>query len=162
MWNKDEVKGKARCKTSELTEKAGKVSARSAVTGFLALTLVGITASLSGCSSSTPQPQISNSALEEKIKTNLNADAQLKAANLDVKANVDRNEATLSGTVESESVKAKAVESAKNAQPGLSVASDIKVDQHCCGSAGPEGTHGPREGMPEQMKGMPGKEHGPR
>ena len=167
MWNKDEVKGKARRKAGELIEKAGKVIAGSAVTGFLALTLLGISASLSGCStsgspqatgSSTPQAQISNAALEEKIKTNLNTDAQLKAANLDVKANVDRNEVTLSGTVESEYVKTKAVESAKSAQAGLSVTSKIDVDSNCCGSGG---MHGQKEGMPG-MKGMSGKEHGPK
>ena len=166
MWNKDEVKGKARRKAGEGTEKASKVMAGSAVTGFLALTLLSISASLSGCStsgspqatgSSTPQAQISNAALEEKIKTNLNSDAQLKAANLDVKANVDRNEVTLSGTVESEAVKTKAVESAKRAQAGLTVTSKIDVDQSCCGS---EGGHGRKEGMPG-MKGMPGKEHRP-
>ncbi len=166
MWSKDEVKGKARRKAGELIEKAGKVIAGSAVTGFLTLTLLGISASLSGCSaagspqatgSSTPQAQISNAALEEKIKTNLNTDAQLKASNLDVKANVDRNEVTLSGTVESEVVKTKAVESAKSAQAGLTVNSKIDVDHSCCGS---EGGHGRKEGMPG-MKRMPGKEHRP-
>lgn len=166
MWNKNEVKGKARRKAGEMIEKVGKVITGSAVTGFLGLTLLGISASLNGCStasspqatgSSTPQAQISNAALEEKIKTNLNTDAQLKAANLDVKANVDRNEVLLSGTVESESVKTKAVESAKSAQAGLSVTSKINVDPSCCGS---EGSHGRKEGMPG-MKGMPGKEHKP-
>ena len=130
------------------------------------LALLGISASLNGCStasspqatgSSTPQAQISNAALEEKIKTNLNTDAQLKAANLDVKANVDRNEVLLSGTVESESAKTKAVELAKSAQAGLSVTSEINVDANCCGS---EGSHGRKEGMPG-MKGMPRKEHKP-
>ena len=167
MWNKDEVKGKAHRKVGEMIEKVGKVITGSAVTGFLALTLLGISASLNGCSTasspqqatgnSTPQAQISNAALEEKIKTNLNTDAQLKAANLDVKANVDRNEVLLSGTVESESAKTKAVESAKSAQAGLSVTSKINVDPSCCGS---EGSHGRKEGM-AGMKGMPGKEHKP-
>ena len=162
MWNKDEVKGKARRKVGEFVEKAGKVIAGSAVTGFLALTLLGISVSLSGCSNTSSQPvmsssKISNGELEDKIKTNLNTDAQLKASNLDVKANVDRNEVTLSGTVESEAVKTKAVESAKSAQAGLTVTSKIDVDQSCCGSG--EG-HGRKEGMPG-MKGMPGKEHRP-
>ena len=162
MWNKDEVKGKARRKARELIEKAGKVIAGSAVTGFLALTLLGISVTLSGCSNTGSQPvmsssKISNADLEDKIKTNFNTDAQLKASNLDVKANVDRNEVALSGTVESEAVKTKAVESAKSAQAGLTVTSKIDVDQSCCGS---EGGHGRKEGMPG-MKGMPGKEHRP-
>ena len=162
MWNKDEVKGKACRKASELIAKAGKVIAGSAVTGFLALTLLGVSASLSGCGTASSQQatsssKISNADLEEKVKTNLNTDAQLKAANLEVKANVDRNEVALSGTVESEAVKTKAVESAKSAQAGLTVTSKINVDPTCCGS---EGSHGRKEGMPG-MKGMPGKEHRP-
>ena len=167
MWNKDEVKGNSRRKAGASIEKAATVAVKYAVTGFLALTILGISAFLSGCStagspqatgSSTPQPQMTNAALEEKIKTNLNADAKIKTANLDVTANADRNEATLSGTVESESMKTKAVESARSAQPGLSVTSNIKVDEKCCG---PEGSHGPPEGMPGRMKGMGGKEHPP-
>ena len=150
MRNTDEVVGNTRT-----------VIAGSAVTGLLLLTLVGISASSTGCapagspqatSNSAPQAQISNAALEEKIKTNLNTDEQLRAANLDVKANVDRNEVTLSGTVESESVKTRAVESAKSAQAGLNVTSKIAVDQNCCGSGA---MRGPKEGM-RGMKGMPG------
>ena len=150
MWITDEVNNRAR---------------RTA--GLWALTLLGISASLSGCSqagsapatsNSTAPAQISNAALEEKIKTNLNADEQLRASNLEVKANVDRNEATLSGTVESEVVKTRAVESARGAHAGLIVISEIEVDPNCCGS---RGEHAGREGMPG-MKGMPGKAHRPR
>ena len=170
MWNKSDVKGRVLRKTGEVIEKVGNIIAGSAVTGFLALTLLGASAFLNGCSpagspqaasNSTPPAQLSNATLEEKIKTNLNADAQLKAANLDVKANVDRNEVTLSGTVESATVKTKAVESAKSAQAGLSVTSKIDVDPNCCGSAG---MHGQKEGMPgmKGMKGMSEKEYGPR
>ena len=126
--------------------------------GFLALAVVGIGVSLVGCSpaASTPpattpaQTQLNNSALEDKIKTNLNSDEQLKASNLAVTANAERNEATLTGTVQSEEAKTKAVESAKSAQPGLTVTSNMKVDAGCCG-----GMHGGKEGMPG-MKGMPG------
>ena len=167
MWNKDELKSKAHPKACEVIKKVGKVIVGSVVPSFLTLTFLGTSAFLNGCSptgsppatsNSTPPAQISNTSLEEKIKTNLNTDAQLKAANLDVKANVDRNEVTLSGTVESESVKTKAVESAKSAQAGLSVTSKIDVDSNCCGSGG---MHGQKEGMPG-MKGMSGKEHGPK
>lgn len=105
------------------------------ITGFLALALLGVSVSLSGCAatdsreatgSSTPQTQMSNADLEEKIKTKFNTDAQLKAANLGVKANVDRNEITLSGTVESEALRTKAVEWAKSTQVGSSVT--VKID----------------------------------
>ena len=131
--------------------------------GFPALAVVGIGATLIGCSpagntqapTSAAQASISNSALEEKIKTNLNSDDQLKLSNLSVTANSYRNEATLTGTVQSEAAKTKAVESAKSAQAGLTVTSKIEVDPSCCG-----GMHGGKEGMPG-MKGMPGGEHKP-
>ena len=126
--------------------------------GFMALAVVGIGASLVGCSpaastqvATTPaQAQTNNSTLEEKIKTNLNSDEQLKASNLGVTANAERNEATLTGTVQSEEAKTKAVESAKSAQPGLTVTSKMEVDAGCCG-----GMHGGKGGVPD-MKGMPG------
>ena len=132
--------------------------------GFPALAVVGIGATLIGCSpagntqapASAAPASISNSALEEKIKTNLNSDDQLKLSNLSVTANSDRNEATLTGTVQSEAAKTNAVESAKSAQAGLTVTSKIEVDPSCCG-----GMHGGKEGMPG-MKGMPGGEHKPR
>ena len=140
--------------TNDFKRNAGRYAA----TGCLALTMVGIGATLTGCSpaastqaATTPaQAQINNSALEEKIKTNLNSDEQLKASNLAVTANADRNEATLTGTVQSEEAKTKAVESAKSAQPGLTVTSKVEVDPGCCG-----GMHGGKGGMPG-MKGMPG------
>ena len=139
---------------SDFKRNAGQYKAA----GFMALAVVGIGASLVGCSpaastqaATTPaQTQLNNSALEDKIKTNLNSDEQLKASNLAVTANAERNEATLTGTVQSEEAKTKAVESAKSAQAGLTVTSNMKVDAGCCG-----GMHGGKEGMPG-MKGMPG------
>lgn len=104
--------------------------------GFLALTLLSAGLSLSGCasadskvapSSPTPKAQITNSELETNIKAKFQTDAQLSAANLSVDANVDRNEITLSGTVGSESLRAKAVELAKSAHAGLIVTTKIDV-----------------------------------
>jgi len=108
----------------------------SVVSSFLALTLLSVSLSLNGCStadspeattSPTPKAQITNSELESKIKAQFNTDAQLSAANLTVDANVDRNEITLSGTVGSESLRAKAVELAKSAHAGLIVTTKIDV-----------------------------------
>lgn len=108
----------------------------SVVGSFLALALLGVNLSLSGCSSAdskvattgpTPMAQITNSELENKIKAKFQTDAQLNAANLGVDANVDRNEITLSGTVGSESLRAKAVELAKSAHAGLIVTTKIDV-----------------------------------
>jgi hyperosmotically inducible protein len=73
------------------------------------------------------KPKMTNSELENNIKTKLDSDAQLKAANLGVSANADRNEATLSGTVESQALRTRAVDLAKSAQPGLIVTDKIDV-----------------------------------
>jgi osmotically-inducible protein OsmY len=70
---------------------------------------------------------MSNSDLEKKIKTHLDSDPQLRAANLSVDANADRNWATLSGTVQTESIRAKALNMAKMAQPGLKIDDKIEV-----------------------------------
>jgi osmotically-inducible protein OsmY len=108
----------------------------SVVTGFLGLTLLGVSLSLNGCTTAdsreatsgpTSTAQMTNSELEEKIKARFKTDAQLNAANLSVDANVDRNEITLSGTVGSESLRTKAIELAKSAHAGLIVTTKIDV-----------------------------------
>ena len=108
----------------------------SVVTGFLGLTLLGVSLSLNGCAAAdtreattgpTTKAQMTNSELEEKIKARFKTDAQLNAANLSVDANVDRNEITLSGTVGSESLRTKAIELAKSAHAGLIVTTKIDV-----------------------------------
>jgi osmotically-inducible protein OsmY len=108
----------------------------SVVTGFLGLTLLSVSLSLNGCATAdspaastgpTPAAQITNSELENKIKAKFSTDAQINAANLNVDANVDRNEITLSGTVGSESLRTKAVELAKSAHAGLVVTTKIDV-----------------------------------
>ena len=165
MWNQHEFSGNACRKSGDVNQKTSNTKA---ARSLFALAVLGISATLTGCSPAgstqavtTPaQAQMNNSALEEKIKTNLNSDEQLKASNLAVMANADRNEATLTGTVQSESAKTKAVDSAKGAQAGLIVISKIEVDPSCCGGMhGGPGMHG-KEGMPG-MKKMPGGEHMP-
>lgn len=105
----------------------------SVVTGFLAMTLLTVSLSLNGCTTaSSPEAAVvpakmTNSELEDKIKAQFKTDAQLNAANLGVDANVDRNEITLSGTVGSESLRAKAVELAKSVHAGLIVTTKIDV-----------------------------------
>jgi osmotically-inducible protein OsmY len=71
--------------------------------------------------------KITDSDLETRIKARLNANPQLAAANLDVDANVDRNEVTLSGTVGSQVLRAEAVDAAKSGYPGLVVNDKIDV-----------------------------------
>lgn len=71
--------------------------------------------------------KLSDGELENRIKAKFDTDAQLKAANLDIDATADRNEATLSGTVESQALRIKAVDLAKSAHTGLIVTDKIDV-----------------------------------
>ena len=75
----------------------------------------------------TSTSTMSDSDLEKAVRTQLNNDEQIKNANLSVKANAERNEVTLSGTVGSQPAREKAVELAKNAKPGVLVNDKIDV-----------------------------------
>lgn len=70
---------------------------------------------------------MSNSDLEKHITDLLETDDQLRAANLRVAVDANRKQATLSGAVESEALRTKAIELAKAAQPGLTVNDAIEV-----------------------------------
>lgn len=78
-------------------------------------------------SSGTAKAKMSSSDLEKAIKTKFDSDAQLKAADLSISADVDRNQATLSGTVETQALRTKALEMAKNAHAGLLITDKIDV-----------------------------------
>jgi osmotically-inducible protein OsmY len=69
----------------------------------------------------------SDSDLENTIKSKLESDPQLQAAKLDVDADAEKNEVTISGTVESQELRQKAVELARNTQPGITVNDKIDV-----------------------------------
>ena len=96
-------------------------------------TILALMVGLVGCSTtpvettSTTKPTMSNSDLEKAIKAKIETDSQLKAAGIDVDANASRNEATLSGTVESQALRMKAVDLAKSAHPGLLITDKINV-----------------------------------
>lgn len=125
------------------------------VASILVLTPLSI-GLLSACTSSgkpAATSKLGHEELEGKIKAALSADEQLRPTTFAVKANADRNEATLAGTVDSESAKSQAIETAKKAQSGLTVISNIDISAKCCGAA--HGRH-----MPE-MNGNPGHEHMP-
>jgi osmotically-inducible protein OsmY len=70
---------------------------------------------------------LSSSDLENQIRSKLDSDEQLKAANLSVIADAKKKEAMLSGTVESEALRSKAVELAKSAHSDLTVKDMIDV-----------------------------------
>ena len=104
--------------------------------------LVGLNALFSGCdepsrqptSQTTPTPsttpsaaKMSDSDLEKAVRAKLESDVALKEAKLDVDANADKNEVTISGTVRSQDMRNKAVDLAKSAHSGLIINDKIDV-----------------------------------
>jgi len=73
---------------------------------------------------------MTDSELENSIRAKLSSDSQLKAANLTVSANAARNEATVSGTVDSQALRTKAVELARSTNAGLKVTDKVDVKPH--------------------------------
>jgi len=69
---------------------------------------------------------LTDSDLKTQIQDRLNADPELRAADLSVKADADHNMATLSGTVPSEALRTRALDMAKAVHPGLTI--DDKID----------------------------------
>ena len=82
---------------------------------------------VSNSSSGGLKANMSDSDLENNIKAKINSDAQLKAVNIDVDADVETNQVTLSGTVDSQSLRMKAVDLAKSAHAGLIITDKIDV-----------------------------------
>jgi osmotically-inducible protein OsmY len=74
-----------------------------------------------------PATKMTDSELADKIKAKFNSDAQLKAADLSVSADADKNEATVSGEVGTQALRSKAVALAKEASPGLILTDKIDV-----------------------------------
>jgi osmotically-inducible protein OsmY len=92
---------------------------------------------LGGCNTNPESTTVSNSSgmkanmsdsdLEKNVKAKIDSDAQLKAVNIDVDADVETNQVTLSGTVDSQSLRTRAVELAKSTQAGLLINDKIDV-----------------------------------
>ena len=78
-------------------------------------------------STNKPAANTSDSELENKIKAKFDSDAQLKVADLSVSADAEKNEATISGVVGTQSLRTKAVDLAKEASPGLILTDKIEV-----------------------------------
>lgn len=76
---------------------------------------------------SAPKTKMTDSEMEDKIKANLDSDAQLKAANLSVDADAEKNETTISGTVETQVLRARAVALARETISGLILTDKIVV-----------------------------------
>ena len=71
--------------------------------------------------------KMSNSDLEKAVKAKLSADEQLRTADLDVDANAEKNEVTISGTVQSQDHRNKAIELVKSAHSGVTINDKIDV-----------------------------------
>src|SRR5437868_7559255 len=72
-------------------------------------------------------PAITDSQLEQDVQTALNSDPTIRAANLKVSADADKNKAEISGTVASEPLRTRAIDLAKTAHAGLLITDEIKV-----------------------------------
>jgi hypothetical protein len=72
-------------------------------------------------------PSAANAKLEKAVKSMFERDEQVRSANIIVRADVTKNEVTLSGPVESEAVRSRAVELAKIAQVGVLVNDQMTV-----------------------------------
>lgn len=81
----------------------------------------------SGTKVNETKAKMTDSELENAIKGKVNSDAQLSAAGISVSADANRNEATLSGTVESQELRIRAVDLAKSAHSGLIITDKIDV-----------------------------------
>lgn len=68
-----------------------------------------------------------NAQLARAVRDKLDSDEQLRAAALDIEADVTRNAVTLRGAVESAALRDKAIDLAKSAHAGVVVEDQIRV-----------------------------------
>jgi len=72
-------------------------------------------------------PSAANAKLEQAVKSMFESDEQVRNADLGVRADITKNQVTLSGTVESEAVRSRAIELAKTAHAGVIINDRINV-----------------------------------
>lgn len=72
-------------------------------------------------------PSAANAKLEKAVKSMFEREEHVRRADLIVQADVTKNEVTLSGTVDSEAVRSRAVELAKTAHVGVIVNDKMTV-----------------------------------
>jgi len=78
-------------------------------------------------SSGATVPVRSNADLESAVKAKFKADEQLRSADLGVSADSTNNQVTLSGSVESQALRSKAVDLARSVDTGVTVNDQIEV-----------------------------------
>jgi len=94
----------------------------------LSLGVVCLALGIVACESPKPaEPKMSSGDLERAITASINSDSTLVAYNIGVSADVDKNTATLTGTVPTEAARTKIVELAKAGRAGLAVTDKIDV-----------------------------------
>lgn len=71
--------------------------------------------------------KMSDADLESAIRAKLESDDAIKQANLSVSVDAEANKATLSGKLDSQELRTKAIELAKSAQPTLTIEDKIDV-----------------------------------
>jgi osmotically-inducible protein OsmY len=104
---------------------------------------------ITGCSKNSRNQNagMSDSDLKNRINAALSQDPELQAAKLDVDADMDNNEVTLSGKVSSEDLRSRAVEIARNTHPGLNVNDKIDVVPNEMARAENQGNTGNQSNM---------------
>jgi len=71
--------------------------------------------------------RMSDADLEKAIRAKLESDDAIKQANLSVSVDIDSNKAILSGKVDSQDLRNKAIDLAQSVQPGLTIEDKIDV-----------------------------------
>jgi hyperosmotically inducible periplasmic protein len=103
------------------------------------VSIIAINLSLVGCDVNGPRENapdagrdanravMTDTDLKNVVKKELDTDADLRAANLNIDADADHNEVTLSGRVGSQDLRSRAVEMARSAHSGLVINDKIDV-----------------------------------
>jgi osmotically-inducible protein OsmY len=91
-----------------------------------AIVLVGCAKTNTNAATS-PNAGQGNSEVEQSIKGKLASDPKMADTKIDVSADPDKNQVTLSGTVYSESARTEAANVAKDARPGIEVVDKMDV-----------------------------------
>jgi len=110
---------------------------------LLVLLTVGVGLFVAGCSSDrmgNDGARMSSTDLEDMIEGKFKSDPDLRTADLNVDADVDNNAVEISGRVETEALRTKAVDLAKSAHPGLIVTDKIDVTPRELGRSDDMGT----------------------
>jgi hyperosmotically inducible protein len=98
------------------------MTAAAVLSGFL-----GLAAGCNEAPRGAEPPRMSNDDLDRMVTAKINGDTALVTYRIDVDADADKNAVTLSGSVPTQSLRTKAVELAKSANPNLVITDKIDV-----------------------------------